>query len=462
MTEVPKIVRDRLRAARPEGSPAQSALRQTVSGQNEPPPTHPDADLLTAFAQQALSATERAGVLEHLASCGDCREILVLALPEADTVAVPTEPHTEPEAIALPAKSSWNWLSSANLAWPGLRWAALAAGVVVAASILLLHPGKLNQATQSSANQQVAPAALPGTSPQIASSPVASSTAESSPMQQATTLAETDKAREKLQSQMPKKLKAGSAASPRPAQSGMMLAENMPGSAAGKTLPAPSPASPASELGGSPSQNVTESVDVAAAEAAVAEPSSQDGLMARNTTPAIEKAKPGPEPEVIGQQEQENDTAVAASGALKSRNRNVMAAVKLAPSTSQASSSQNLAIPTAANNALWTIKAGVLQRSFDNGQTWQNALRADHPLLCYASHNRDLWTGGRAGTLFHSSDNGITWVQVQPSIKAYALSSDITRIEIRDNLRSPAEIVVSTSKNEIWTTIDGGQIWNKR
>ena len=65
MTEVPKIVYDRLRAALPKQA-------------------HPDADLLTAFAEQALLATERDGVLQHLALCGDCREVAALALPAAD------------------------------------------------------------------------------------------------------------------------------------------------------------------------------------------------------------------------------------------------------------------------------------------------------------------------------------------------------------------------------------------
>src|SRR5260370_16806372 len=74
MTEVPKIVYDRLRAALPEQA-------------------HPDADLLTAFAEQALSAAEREGVLQHLALCEDCRDVVALALPAADI----TPPQTADE-----------------------------------------------------------------------------------------------------------------------------------------------------------------------------------------------------------------------------------------------------------------------------------------------------------------------------------------------------------------------------
>ena len=78
MTEVPKIVHDRLRAALPEQA-------------------HPDADLLAAFAEQALSATERDGVLQHLALCGDCRDVIALALPAADMVPPRTAPQTADE-----------------------------------------------------------------------------------------------------------------------------------------------------------------------------------------------------------------------------------------------------------------------------------------------------------------------------------------------------------------------------
>src|ERR1035438_3382048 len=93
MTEVPKIVYDRLRAVLPDRAGPEQA--------------HPEADLLTAFAEQALSATERDGVLEHLALCGDCREAIALALPPADIVIAPIATETEAvRATPIRAKRS--------------------------------------------------------------------------------------------------------------------------------------------------------------------------------------------------------------------------------------------------------------------------------------------------------------------------------------------------------------------
>jgi hypothetical protein len=460
MTEVPKIVYDRLRAALPDrAGPAQA---------------HPEADLLTAFAEQALSATERDGVLDHLALCGDCREAIALALPAADMVAAPIATETEAvRATSIRAKSERNFLTA--FAWPGLRWAALAAGVAVAASVLLMHPGKLNQATLSSVNRPVATTALPASAPQIAppsvpASSIPSSSVASSPTDQSAisvrTSARTNEARPNSEMRPFKKLNAGEAVTPpHQAQRGMLLAENKDKSAqAGKWAAAPSAGALA--LDASTSRRATETVEVSGAAAAVeVAPSPDDTLMARNETPAIEKAKPALQEPALPEKEmkvngQQNTQAAVVSGLAKPQARAMMSSAKLASPVSQ----------SLAHRVTWVITGGILQRSPDSGQSWQDALRADHPLLCYASHDEDVWAGGLAGTLFHSADGGVTWVQVQPSIKAQQLSSDVTHIDVRGNVRGdvhggvrgPAEIVLSTSTGEIWSSADGGKTWEKK
>jgi hypothetical protein len=61
MSELPKFVVDHLRNAQPIGE-------------------HPDADLLTAFAEQSLGERERTSVLLHLSTCPDCREMTTLVM----------------------------------------------------------------------------------------------------------------------------------------------------------------------------------------------------------------------------------------------------------------------------------------------------------------------------------------------------------------------------------------------
>ena len=395
---------------------------------------HPDADLLTAFAEQAISAKERECVLEHLALCGNCREALALANPDA----VETEAG---RAAATPAKliqekDARNWRSAFRFGWPNLRWAALAAGVVVAAAVLLLHPGKLNQGALTSAKQQV-------TSPAPAV-PVAQ--LSSPALEQSLASAQPDEARSKQEYRLSKKLDAGpTVARARKADSELLLAENKEAKDKTDKLSAGSVAFDAPS-----SRGATETVEVsAAAPAPVTVPSAESRLMARSEKQAIDMAKSTPQTDTS----QLGSTFPPATAQLPAYNRNVVTMKK-----AESHASRKPAQPVT-----WAITTGVLQRSLDSGQSWQKALRADHLLLCYATHDEDVWAGGQAGTLFHSADRGLTWVQVQPSIHGQRLSFDITHVDVTQmDANAPAKIVFSTSNNEMWSSMDGGKTWDKK
>jgi hypothetical protein len=449
MTEVPKIVptivptivHDRLRAA---------GLKPALPGQTAPEQAHPDADVLTAFAEQALSTTERDGVLEHLARCGDCRELIALALPPAEIGAAPIAVETNADRATFsragaPAPYTLKFAWPA-LAWPTLRWAALAAGVAVAAAVLLVHPGKLNQAALPSANRTAAPAA---SGPQIATSPAASSPVATPSTDQLAVLAKTGEPQPKPELRSSKKLKAGQAVTPpHPTEHGILLADNKKDLGQADKLPAaPSAEARALNYDALAGRAASETVEVSGATVGVETESSALKVMARNEVPVV-KAKPAPQG--IGGNGLQKAEVPAGPGTATLQARNVMSksAAKLTSS----------ARPALAHKVTWAITAGVLQRSLDSRQSWQEALRADHPLLCYASHDENVWTGGQAGTLFHSTDGGVTWLQVLPSIKTLPLTSDITHIDVR----GPAEVVLSASNHEIWSSADSGQTWEKK
>ncbi len=465
MTEVPKIVYDRLRAARSE-----QALREGAK-----PEAHPGADLLAAFAEQGLSATERDGVLEHLAFCGDCREVIALALPAAEIGSHPAVEETDavPQSASRPAagvhhKPVFAWPHAWPHAWPQLRWAALAAVVLAAGSVLLLHPGKLNQAKLPSANpnSQIAANLPPTPGPQAASS-LSSPPPSSSPLSSLTAAAPTghpveaaeSEARMSAEPRSSRNGEAGRATRPSPpAQSGMLLAGNRiaankkASEEADKVPAAPFGAARAFEQDASAVPSSSEAVETTAESTTVQAPVSSREFQ---TAPAIAKAKPATPSETSQLQ---NNIAGAGGRELPSSSRST---ASMARSTA----------PTVAATGFVTfvITAGVLQRSLDSGQSWQDALRSDHPLLCYASQNAEVWTGGQAGTLFHSVDNGVTWVQVHAAIQDQLLTADITRIELREHIREhirdhvpgPVEIVVSTSNRQTWTSLDAGRTWKR-
>src|SRR5882724_6466166 len=104
MEQLPKIVQARLATA--------------------PPNAHPDANLLAAFGENSLAGREHGEVLQHLAFCPTCREIVALAMPEqveamAMAAAVGT---SSPRMAATPAP-----VTSAPRRGFSLRWGALAA-----------------------------------------------------------------------------------------------------------------------------------------------------------------------------------------------------------------------------------------------------------------------------------------------------------------------------------------------
>lgn len=90
-----------------------SSLKSQVAGQ-----PHPDAEVLSAFAENALSPREREGVLEHLSACAACREVLFLSLPH----------HSETQKVLAMPKARPRF---------AIRWAALAVPIVIVAAVLV-------------------------------------------------------------------------------------------------------------------------------------------------------------------------------------------------------------------------------------------------------------------------------------------------------------------------------------
>lgn len=465
MTDVPKIVYERLRAAELEQRPAAGQARESM---------HPDANLLTAFAEQALSANERDRVLEHMALCSECREVVAIGLPTESVGTVPVAAQVQNEPVPVPLVSKPASHNVFVFAWPSLRWAALAAGVAVVGSVLLLRPGKLNQ---SSGSRQIASTAAQGSvdgRPDITSIPSNALTARDN--QEVTRKADDAPSKENasLGGNAAQKLKGQQILAPRTAESPMLPARNKKPSGQADKL-AEMPTSTALAFDNSASRQTTETTEVAGAASEVSQtsavtPSSDAALMARNEAPAVEKAKPALPTALQGaglavnggdQQQGANTVGSAAGGAL-STPAHARSVAKLAVSANAATAAV-AQLDSVQHNFAWTISGGVLRRSQDGGQTWQESLHPDHLLLCYASYRDDIWAAGQGGSLYHSTDGGLTWLQIRPFAKNRALSSDISQIDLQGHdIGNPGQIVVSTTNKQIWTSQDGGKTWETK
>lgn len=101
-----------------EANPGMESVRKLVSRLRQAPSVgpHPDADLLSAFAENTLPEAERGNLLAHLADCGVCREVVFLSCPQP----------AEGQKVFIPRRGRWP---------VSLRWASVAASMVILAGV---------------------------------------------------------------------------------------------------------------------------------------------------------------------------------------------------------------------------------------------------------------------------------------------------------------------------------------
>ena len=368
MQDIPKIVRQQLKVS------ARAWTRTTAE-------LHPDADLLTAFAEHALVGTERAGIVEHLADCGDCRDVVALALPATETVAVP--------ATTRGTRSGW-------LSLPVLRWGVVAAGLLAVTSVGVQQYRLHHQE-------------------QIVASNVIERTGATAAVAQSI--------------------------------------QPLPQTTAPKVDPKPLIVAPRIRKG-TKEAHLAESTVATASSAPVPPEQPSDTAQAMQQTTAQNQAQ---DQLVQNQRERSLNGGNVTNVDTVAKAKDPVPAAASAPPR-------------------WSITlAGTLQRTFDDGKTWQDI----NPATAYAAVSStkkvnaspnavpvfravaaaglEVWAGGSAGALYHTVDGGSGWTLVLPSADGAILTGDITSIQFPDSQRG----TVATSTAEVWITADDGQSWRK-
>ncbi len=179
---------------------------------------HPDADSLTAFAEQLLPSAERDQILAHMATCRRCREVVFLAQHAASE----DQPAPVAGSADAPAKQRASWFNGWKWMWiPAAAFAGLIGVVVVQ------HFRQAASETQMTANlsqtdalRSAEPAKAPATSPQSTIHPTAelqkAQTAKPSEVRGALSPAEKDEAKQldEKKSVNRRELAVGSAGAP--------------------------------------------------------------------------------------------------------------------------------------------------------------------------------------------------------------------------------------------------------
>ena len=137
---------------------------------------HPDADTLTAYTEKLLSSPEWKRVLEHVALCSQCREVIALSVEAAS-------PTPEVAVIQLPSKGK-------RRIWaPVFGLAASAAAMAVIAVLIVKQPSASAPTLSQDPKPEVAvPAATPAmvsSQAPVSSIPVPEAPARSGPIGEA-------------------------------------------------------------------------------------------------------------------------------------------------------------------------------------------------------------------------------------------------------------------------------------
>jgi hypothetical protein len=420
MQELPKIV-----------------VKRIAAGQGRTP--HPDADLLTAFAEQSLRPIDRMRVMQHLAACSDCRDVLALASPEIDLL----------PAVAQRARLGWvAWLNR-----PAFRFGLVTAGAIAIASVGFLQYRHHELRNVGVVAKVDAPGSIPPENVQPENKDTAMHTNAAAPASSVAALGAI--ARQSDASSSRPELRATLHTRSPLGVGGGLAAEQGPPAVKGQA---------------SPSANANLVVMEASSERpeVTAQNQPQDQL--------IQKQQASSEPFT-------NADVVKAKAAATAQSAAGAAPTFVPPSVTSLQTAPAL---MSRASPLWTINsAGALQRSFDAGKTWElvnptaagiptasavkkmasseqekNQKPAKSPEFLFRAVSAigpEVWAGGSAGILYHSGDSGTRWQQVPFSPDA-SPTGDIVTIQFSD----PQHGRVSTSTSEVWTTADNGQTWQKQ
>ncbi len=397
MNELPKSVREQL-------------AKQVVAG------THPDADVLTAFSEDALMPKERQQVMEHLAACSECREVVFLAQPEAAT-----------QTVLAPVKSR-------RFAW--MAWASAAAVVVVVGSAVLIQREQVQKVEPpAAANVSKAPETdlkKPQQSEQIAKGQTQDRVAAPT-RSVAVTPQETLMGKDR-HDELAKVVPGGEAADklkPDTSAESKQTTEKVaaqPIITAQKELP--------HSLAARDSANVAQSVQQNAVQGVVAGgPANTANANLTNVYQATNQAAPAAPPAKTARSKAESaQKPVASTQAFGyALDRQANAVITTRPH--------------------WRIsELGTLERSL-GGDVWSPVLVKTQGKFHVVSVVGDVvWAGGENGALYVSRDGGNSWFPVKLGTKEAIIS-----IHFSDGLHG----TVQGDSGTVWKTSDGGATWAK-
>lgn len=465
-------------------------LAATESGGNTS--AHPDPDVLTAYMEHCLPATERQTVVAHLSMCGPCREVVALSQPQIPELAAQT-------VVRSASASVWRRLFTPAFGIAG----AVAAVAIIAVLVLQLPQKSVEQSALTRTTETQQAKATPAldqplgietsTSPDRPAAAQSASTANMDiavPVKKASVV--------ELRAEARNRIAAGSNAPAPPSPERTLAlttamqkkdyintnffaandADRVSG-IDGRNAKLPATPQPLPSLASSPltvtGGNITIFSDISAPNAqsksnvrmlAPTPPSQHFGLMlgkmATATAHTLHLHTPGANPPLRA-----SNLGYSTLGGLgmfsnnlaKSQSTEVSAAPEKLESGSLAKSDALSAGAMGGANArsldtastLWKVAGGKLIKSAGPSQ-WEDAYpTSSFEFSVVNTHGNDVWAGGTHASIIHSRDGGLTWENIK--------LGDAATGTIVSILPGALNVNVKTSDNQLWLSTDGGKTW---
>jgi hypothetical protein len=429
------------------------------------PDSHPDADLLTAFAEHSLTSREHEQVLGHLAACANCREVVALAgAPLVEPVPEPTR-----------KRGMWEM--------PLFRWGTIAATTIVVVGAVSVGIYDREKTPEALFTRE---APFPATQTDKVSAPPPSDDLQRDiPVPRASA-----KRAVHLQEQVRFEKPAGTPTNPKAKDAKKEVATGALGGLAVATRDSAARsdatfAYQAKVANAPPPPPVTADLDKAFA-------TSPNRPMAGRNMASLSQVQgsSGTEPKsaskqatVAGTSESVEVSSYAANAypadeaSVKSQNEGVQMNAAPVPQAGPQTPSQqselldkiqsrNKAglfhevrpIESVITGTEWQItREGELQRSFSRGNFWEPMLKG-HQFRSVAVVGDHVWAGGDDGALYFSADNGRGWTPVAVHNANASVTGNVVRLRFDDVQNGSLE----SSTGETWNTNDGGQTWHKQ
>ena len=409
------------------------SARNRLAAQQQAASAHPDADMLNAFMEDALAAGERSSVLDHLARCPTCREVVAISgsLPdEATVVPAPTEPVR---------KRLWNWGT--------VRWAAPAVAVVVIGAAVLLRVGTGDVERP------------------------ATTTVQEKVQQQPPALDESETLQDEPQKLVPQEAKKEGAlargrvqtktkSDVRAYDAFAKQQEFVPSKDDRNNKPATDQVGPMGGALASQSRVVVDKLELSAkpAETRAVSPATpppaqvarqSQELSSANTVEVDSPASPMTTEALAASKETDRRKSVVARAAAPSPRSD--GAFPAGNASNSYRYEQSISTPKIVVG--WRVSQGRLMKTYDRN-AWNNVVFPEaSEITTYSAVGPHVWAGGKKGQLYHSIDSGETWSRVL--LGTPASQEDIRGIEFKD-INSGT---ITTATGTTWKTTDAGRTW---